>query len=215
MKESITRSMEGLHEQRTLELVKIAAYKGFHPMEILEWLEAGMEKVGNLYEISEYFIADLIFAGIIFQEVLDLEEFQALYQEEENQREDKGKILTASIKTDFHNIGKKLFGSFSSAAGFDVMDIGEDVEASKIVEMVREYNPDIVGLSGMHTSSLNEMKLVVEALKKADLRDQVKVIIGGGCITDDVSHDFVGADYATKNIAKAVRVCEQWMVEKT
>jgi len=215
MKESIIRSMEGLHEQRTLELVKIAAYKGFRPMDILEWLEAGMEKVGELYEKSEYFIADLIFAGIIFQEVLDLDEFQALYQECEDDCKGQGKMITASIKTDFHNIGKKLFGSFSSAAGFDVLDIGEDVDAAKIVEMVQKHQPDIIGLSGMHTSALKEMKLVSEALEEAGLRDKVKIIVGGGCITDDVDHHDAGADFATKNIAKAVRVCEKWMMEKS
>ena len=74
MKESIVRSVEGLYEQRTLELVKIAVRKGFTPLQILDWLRIGMERVGDHYEKCDYFIADLIFAGIIFQEVMDLDE---------------------------------------------------------------------------------------------------------------------------------------------
>ncbi len=214
MKESIIRSMEGLHEQRTLELVKIAAYKGFRPMEILEWLEVGMEKVGNLYEESEYFIADLIFAGIIFQEVLELEEFQALYNECEDECKGKGKMLIATIKSDLHNIGKKLFGSFASAAGFEVKDLGEDVAASKIVEAVKDYKPDIIGLSGMHATTLKEIKLVSEALREAELRDTVKIVVGGSCVVEGFDRHSVEADYATKNIAEALRVCEKWIMEK-
>lgn len=106
MKESIVRSVEGLYEQRTLELVKIAVRKGFTPLQILDWLRIGMERVGDHYEKCDYFIADLIFAGIIFQEVMDLDELKALYAMPAVPR--TGKIVVASVYGDCHDIGKNI-----------------------------------------------------------------------------------------------------------
>lgn len=212
MKESIVRSVEGLYEQRTLELVKIAVRKGFTPLQILDWLRIGMERVGDHYEKCDYFIADLIFAGIIFQEVMDLDELKALYAMPAVPR--MGKIVVASVYGDCHDIGKNIFASFATTAGFEVIDIGIDVPSSTILEKVQEHKPDIIGLSGMQQETTIEMKKITDGLEDLGIRDQIRVMIGGACVNDGVTHLSVGADYGTKDVTRAVEICKQWIQEK-
>ncbi|MDO4289184.1 MAG: cobalamin-dependent protein [Eubacterium sp.] len=212
MKESIVRSVEGLYEQRTLELVKIAIHKGFTPLQILDWLRIGMERVGVHYEKSDYFIADLIFAGIIFQEVIALDEFQAISPVVSQQS--KGKLLIASVYGDCHEIGKNIFGSFAKTAGFDVIDLGIDVPAQDIVNKAAAIMPDVIGLSGMQQETIEEMKKVVDGLTALGIRDKIRIIIGGAFIEDGKTHLAIGADYATQDVTKAVEICTQWIQEK-
>lgn len=212
MKESILRSVEGLYEERTLELVKIAVHKGFTPLQILDWIRLGMERVGTHYEKGDYFIADLIFAGIIFQEVMELEEFQTLYTRKRDSA--LGCIMVASVYGDCHNIGKNLFASFAKAEGFDIIDLGTDVPSETIVAKVLEHRPDILGLSGMQNDTLSEMRKVTGLIEQRGLDRQLHIIIGGACIEDNVTHLSVGADYSTKDVKHAVEVCKKWIQEK-
>lgn len=212
MKESIVRSVEGLYEQRTLELVRIAIRKGFTPLQILDWLRIGMERVGVHYEKSDYFIADLIFAGIIFQEVIELDEFQAITPAVK--ASNKGTLLIASVYGDCHEIGKNIFGSFARTAGFKVIDLGIDVPSQDIVNKAAAVMPDIIGLSGMQQETISEMKKVIDGLTSQGIRDQIRVIIGGACIEDGKTHLSIGADYATRDVTQAVEICTQWIQEK-
>ncbi|MEG0509509.1 MAG: cobalamin-dependent protein [Eubacterium sp.] len=212
MKESIVRSIEGLYEQRTLELVKIAIRKGFPPVDILEWLQAGMERVGDHYEKCDYFIADLIFAGIIFQEVMGLDEFKVVNSAPNTPQ--IGKIVTASVYGDCHDIGKNIFASFAMTAGFEVTDLGVDVPTENIINKVMHLKPDIIGLSGMQQDTILEMKRIINGLLDLGVRNQFHIIIGGACIDDGITHLSVGADYATKDVTKAVEICKHWIQEK-
>ena len=212
MKESIVRSVEGLYEQRTLELVKIAIRKGFTPLQILDWLRIGMERVGVHYEKSDYFIADLIFAGIIFQEVIELDEFQAISPIHNNQN--NGRLMIASVYGDCHEIGKNIFGSFARTAGFDVIDLGIDVPTKTILNNAAAIMPDIIGLSGMQQETILEMQDVIDGLTELGIRDKIRVIVGGACINENSTHLEIGADYATRDVSKAVEICTQWIQEK-
>ena len=212
MKESILRSDEGLYEERTIALVKIAIHKGFEPLQILDWLRLGMERVGTHYETGDYFIADLIFAGIIFQEVMDLDEFRLLY--EVPHQHHIGRLMVASVHGDCHDIGKNIFASFAKAAGFEIVDLGTDVPKEVIVSQVAEKHPDVLGLSGMQSETLYEMRLVADALSDAGLREGLHIIIGGACIDDGVSHLSTRADYSTRDVKRAVEICKDWIQEK-
>lgn len=211
MKESIVRSVEGLYEQRTLELVKIAIRKGFTPVQILEWLQIGMERVGDHYEKCDYFIADLIFAGIIFQEVMSLDEFKMHASPDSPQI---GKLLVASVYGDCHDIGKNIFSSFASTAGFYVTDLGVDIPSETIINKIIHLKPDIIGLSGMQQDTITEMKNIIDGLVELGIRDRFRIIVGGACIDDGVTHLSIGADYATKDVTKAIEICKHWIQEK-
>ncbi|MDI3535628.1 MAG: hypothetical protein PWP16_357 [Eubacteriaceae bacterium] len=212
MKQSIVRSIEGLYEDRTLELVRIAIRKGFKPIDIFNWLQVGMERVGKLYETSDYFIADLIFAGIIFQEAMELEELVAF----NNAAPEKtiGKMLLLSVFGDCHDIGKNIFGSFSRTAGFEIIDIGTDVPMETVVDAAEKNKPDIIALSGMQQETLYEMRAIVCELINRGIRDDFKIIIGGAVI-DEKAGQIVGADFATKDVTLGVDKCKLWMLEKS
>jgi len=161
-----------------------------------------MAIVGDRFEKGEYFVGDLIFAGELLTESIDL--LKPVLGS--NQSERVGKIVLATVRGDLHDIGKNIFKTMAEAAGFQVIDLGIDQSEEMIVEKIRDENPDILGMSGILTLSLKSMKDTVEALKSAGLRDSVKIIIGGNPVTKEASDD-IGADAFTTNAAAGVKIC--------
>ncbi len=121
-----------------------------------------------------------------------------------------GTILVGTVSGDLHDIGKNIFKSMSEAAGFEVYDLGVDQLASTFVEKVKELKPDIVGLSGILTLALDSMKVTVDSLKEAGLRDSVKIIIGGNPVNRETCLK-IGADTFTTNAAEGVKICQGWV----
>jgi 5-methyltetrahydrofolate--homocysteine methyltransferase len=105
----------------------------------------------------------------------------------------KGKFLIATVKGDIHDIGKNIVAILLKGAGYEVNDMGTDVPTEKIVEVVKEYKPDFIGLSALLTTTMVVMREIIEALKENNLRDKVKVLIGGAAVSDEYAHE-IGAD---------------------
>ncbi len=167
----------------------------------------GMEKVGDYFEEGEYFVGDLIYAADILK--CGMEILKPCIGAEGSAK--IGKLVIGSAPGDLHDIGKNIFSSMMEAAGFDVYDLGVDVAPEKYVEKVKEIKPDIVGISGLLTLSLETMGDVVRALKEAGLRDNVKVMIGGNPVSEAVQLR-VGADAHSTNAATGVKQCKEWVV---
>lgn len=167
----------------------------------------GMEIVGNYFEEGEYFVGDLIYAADILK--CGMEVLKPCIGAEGSAK--IGKLVIGSAPGDLHDIGKNIFISMMEAAGFEVFDLGVDVAPEKFVEKVKEVNPDIVGISGLLTLSLDTMGDVISALKDAGLRDGVKVMIGGNPVSEAVRAR-VGADAHSTNAAKGVKQCKEWVV---
>ena len=161
--------------------------------------------MGNLFEEGEYFVGDLIYAGELMQDAVQI---LKPYLAGENSNT-VGRMLFCTVKDDLHDIGKNIVRSLLEASGMEVVDLGVDVPAEKIVQTVRDQNIKIVALSGVLTLAINSMKATVEALKAAGLRDEVKVIIGGAPVTQE-ANEIVGADAWTKNPQETVRICTEW-----
>ena len=179
-----------------------------NPEDALKAMQAcqqGMEIVGSLFEEGEYFVGDLIYAGELMQDAVQiLKPYLA-----GEQSDAVGRMLFCTVKDDLHDIGKNIVRSLLEASGMEVVDLGVDVPAEKIVQTVKEQNLKIVALSGVLTLAINSMKATVDALKAAGLRDEVKVIIGGAPVTQE-ANDIVGADAWTKNPQETVRICTEW-----
>lgn len=167
----------------------------------------GMEKVGDYFEEGEYFVGDLIYAADILNCGMELLK-PCIGADGANTI---GKLVIGSAPGDLHDIGKNIFISMMEAAGFEVFDLGVDVAPEKFVEKVKEVKPDIVGISGLLTLSLDTMGDVVNALKEAGLRDSVKVMIGGNPVSEAVQLR-VGADAHSNNAATGVKQCKEWVV---
>jgi corrinoid protein of di/trimethylamine methyltransferase len=178
----------------------IPAYKA-----IIEGMAKGMEIVGQKYEDGEYFLAELVTAGETMKEGMAVLEPHL----KAGDIKSAGKIVIGTVRGDLHDIGKNIIVTLLKAANFDVIDLGVDVSAEQFVEAVYEHSPDIVAMSALLTSTMIEMKNIIEELEKTGLRDKVKIIIGGAPITHEYAEE-IGADAAAKDAVEGVRICNGW-----
>jgi len=121
-----------------------------------------------------------------------------------------GKVLIGTVKGDLHDIGKNLVVMMIEGGGFDVIDLGIDVPASRFVEAVKEHRPQVVGMSALLTTTMVEMKKTIQALEEAGQKDRVKIIVGGAPVTEDFAKD-IGADGYAPDAAVAVDVVRSWI----
>lgn len=121
-----------------------------------------------------------------------------------------GKVLIGTVKGDLHDIGKNLVVMMIEGGGFDVIDLGIDVPASRFVEAVKEHRPQVVGMSALLTTTMMEMKKTIQALEEAGQKDRVKIIVGGAPVTEDFAKD-IGADGYAPDAAVAVDVVRSWI----
>ena len=168
--------------------------------------QAGMAIVGDLFEQGEYFVGDLIFAGELLTNAIDVLKPVLGNTEAAN----VGSIVLGTVSGDLHDIGKNIFKSMAEAAGFVVYDLGIDQPAGAFVDKIKEVKPVIVGMSGVLTLALEAMKETVDALKEAGVRGDVKVIIGGNPVTKEACEQ-IGADAFTTNAAEGVKICQGWV----
>jgi 5-methyltetrahydrofolate--homocysteine methyltransferase len=196
-----------LEDEKVLELVKNQLNEGRNPAVILDDLKQGMDIVGERFSNNEYFLVELVMSADVFSSALEILEPKLLEDQDETE---KGKIVIGTVKGDIHYIGKNLVVAFLKANGYEVHDMGEDVPPEKFVEKIKETGATILALSGLITITHDVMRETVEALKKAGIRDQVKVIIGGGD-TDQHVVDFTGADAFGKDALSAVTLVRKFL----
>ena len=161
----------------------------------------GMDEVGELFSTGEYFLPDLILGGEAMKAALAVLEpaLKAAGQE----RAVLGHVVLGTVKSDIHEIGKSLVGTMLSANGFEVYDLGIDIESAEFVAKAREYKADIVALSALLTTTMLHQREVIEHLAEAGLRDQVKVMVGGSPVTRGWA-DQIGAEGFAEDAATAV-----------
>lgn len=208
LREKIIDAVEQLEEETVLSLSEQALQNGMEPLELLETINEGMHRVGKLYENKVYFIADLIMAGIIFKEVLELDRMKNQFTKK--MQKQLGKVVLGTVRGDLHDIGKDIFRGMMETNLFEVIDLGVDVPKETFVKKVVELKPDILALSGVLTYTTDSMKEVVEALKEAGVREEVKVIIGGSHLTRETCV-FIGADGYANDASSGVRQCVKWI----
>ncbi|MEM1566023.1 MAG: corrinoid protein [Candidatus Bathyarchaeia archaeon] len=206
--EDLINAVADLKEEEALKLVKEMLDAGEDPFKIMEYVRKGMEIVGNRFANSEYFISDLIYAGEILKAITALIKPKLIAKEAQAKK--LGKVVIGTVAGDIHDIGLDIVAFMLEINGFEVYNLGVDVPPEKFVEKIKETGAPIVGLSGFLTIAFDSMKQTVEAIKKAGLRDKVKIMIGGGQITEEV-RQYVGADAYGKDAMEAVALAKKWM----
>jgi len=200
--------IDGDDDEATV-LAQQALEEGVDPLEAInKGYTAGMDVVGELYTTGDYFLPDLILGGEAMKAALAA--LEPALKASGQVREVLGIVVLGSVKGDIHEIGKSLVGSMLSANGFEVYDLGIDIEADEFVTKAREYNADIVALSALLTTTMLHQRDVIELLAEAGFRDQVKVMVGGSPVTQGWA-DQIGADGFAEDAAGAVVVAKKLM----
>jgi 5-methyltetrahydrofolate--homocysteine methyltransferase len=192
-----------------VELTETALSNNIPPESIItEALTPGMTIVGEKFSKKEYFIPDMLASADAVGAAMDL--LKPLL--EKANVEIKGKIVIATVKGDIHDIGKNIVAILLKGAGYEVIDVGIDVPEDKIISVVREEKPDFLGLSAMLTTTMTEMKTVIEALKDNNLREKVKVLIGGAAVSEEYAKE-IGADAFCADGFQAIEVLDGFKIK--
>jgi len=198
--------MEGNADQAAKE-TEAALAAGLPPSDILnKGCIAAMGEVGRLFEEGEMFVPEMLIAARAMQAAMNiLKPYLA-----EGEVVSAGKIVLGTVSGDLHDIGKNLVGMMMEGAGFEIIDLGNDVSPDAFVNAVRENEADLVGMSALLTTTMPSMKATIEALTEAGLRDKVKVMIGGAPITQNYANE-IGADGFAPDASSATRKAKALM----
>jgi len=180
---------------------------GVDPLKaVTEALSPAMGIIGGKFQSGEYYLPELIVAGDVMKEGMKI---IGPYLRGKS-KEPGQKLVIAAVEGDNHDIGKNIVGTLLSARGFEIIDLGVDVPARKIVGAIKEHRPVLLGLSALLTVTMPKMGEVIQALKEEGLRDSVKVIIGGTSVTPEFARR-IGADHSSTDAADGVEKCVQWV----
>jgi 5-methyltetrahydrofolate--homocysteine methyltransferase len=207
MAKDLVKTLADLKEKEALKIVEDRLVAGEDPLKIMEDARRAVEIVGKRFSDGEYFIPDLVYSGEILKAITDRVKPKVTKKAEVKRL---GKVIVGTVAGDIHDIGKDIVVFMLDVNGFEVFDLGIDVPAQKFVDKIKETNSKVVGLSGFLTLAFDSMKETVEAIKKAGLRDKVKIMIGGGQIDEQV-RSFSGADAYGKDAMAAVTLAKGWI----
>jgi len=207
MAKDLVKTLSDLKEKEALKIVEDRLKAGEDPLKILDDARKAVEIVGKRFSDGEYFIPDLVYSGEILKGVTDMVK-PKITKAAATKR--VGKVIIGTVAGDIHDIGKDIVVFMLDVNGFEVTDLGIDVAAQKFVDAIKNTGSKVVALSGFLTLAFQSMKDTVDAIKKAGLRDKVKIMIGGGQIDEQVK-SFTGADAYGKDAMEGVKLAKGWI----
>lgn len=207
MSDKLVDAMSNMKEQEALEITQALLDDGKNPMDILDASSKAMEIVGERFEAGEYFLPELMMAGEMLKQISEM--VKPKIKGDVNSKK-RGKVLIGTVRGDIHDIGKDIVIFLLDVNGFEVRDLGIDVPPEKFVEEIRGFQPRVVGMSGLLTLAYDGMKDTVRAIEEAGLRDGVKIMIGGGQMTEKVK-EYAGADAYGKDAMEGVALAKNWI----
>lgn len=190
---------------KVTELTQQAIGDGLAASDILrEGLIAAMDEVGERFECGDFYIPELLTAARAMKASVEILKPHLV----EAHVEPVAKAVLGTVAGDLHDIGKNLVGMMLEGAGFQIVDLGIDVQPAAFVDAVKTERPDVLGLSALLTTTMRNMKSTIEALDEAGLRQRVRVIVGGAPITEEFANQ-IGADGFAPDAGRAVHVAKQ------
>lgn len=195
-----------LERDEVLEYLRKEIQKGTDPLEIVDQLSQGLKIVGDLYDKREYFLAELIAAGDIFQEAF--QEIKPILEKKNLKTQSKGKIVIGTVQGDIHDIGKTIVATLLVSSGYYVEDLGVDVPPEKFMEAIKKTDAEVLAMSALLTVAIESAKETIQLLEKNNLRNKVKIIVGGAAFNEDIAKK-IGADAYGKDALDAIKFCEK------
>ena len=209
MLQDLIDAMVEMKEQEALEIAKELIASGEDPLKILNSCSEAMETVGKRFETGEYFLPQLILAGEILRQISEMLKPKLKDKGTSVSSKPLGKVLMGTVKGDIHDIGKDIVTFMLQVNGFHVLDLGIDVPNAKFVQSIKDFQPQVVGMSCLLTLAFESMKETVEAIENAGLRHKVKIMVGGGQVSEMV-REYANADAYGEDAMAAVRLAKTW-----
>lgn len=200
-----------LKKDEIIETVKARVEGGEDPIAILEDARCGMTAVGDHYQEGKLYLAEMLLAAEIFKQAVAI---LNPYLARSRPPEPRGKVVIATLKGDIHDLGKNILKTLLESQGFEVHDLGVDVDPLILVDTVKEVEPHFVGFSALITAAFDNMRKAKEMLEKEGLRDKFKFMVGGG-VTNSMLKDYLGADFQTTDAMEGVAYCLKIMEENS
>jgi corrinoid protein of di/trimethylamine methyltransferase len=189
--ENLVEAIRAYNSKEAESSAQKAMDEGVDPLAALDAVSGVMKDIGDRFEAEELWLPDLIGAADAAQAALAVIETKIV--ESGQQPERLGIVVLGTVSGDIHNIGKTMVGALLTAHGFKVVDIGTNVTSTQFIQAVKDNDANILALSALLTTTAVEQAKVIETLKEEGLRDQVKVMVGGGAITPEFAEE-IGAD---------------------
>ena len=183
------------------ELVKEAIKRDISGREVIDALSEAMVTVGEKYDSGEYLIPDMLAGAESVGTAMDIIEPYLIHSDVKS----KGTFVVATVEGDLHDIGKNIVATLLKGAGYDVKDLGAGISGEKIVEAIKEYDAEFVGLSALLTTTMIKMASVIELMASEGLRSKVKVLIGGAPTSPDFAKK-IGADAHCRDAFEAIDI---------
>jgi 5-methyltetrahydrofolate--homocysteine methyltransferase len=207
--ETLVNAIVAIDENATIQAIDAMISANVNTVQIIKYCSKAMDILGQQFQSKEIFLAELIMAGELLKNIMAKLGFSEKSQQN-NDNNNLGTIVLGTVQGDIHDIGKNIVKSFLQSANFRVIDLGVDVAPEKFIDAINTYNAPIVALSGLLTLVYDSMKKTIEAINQAGLRDQVKIMIGGGQI-DQTICDYAQADGYGVDAITAQTLARKWM----
>jgi len=211
MSKTLIDAITDMREQDALKIADEMLASGTDPMAVLDACREAMAIIGQRYEEGVYFLPELLLAGEMLGQISD--KIKPHLQARAGVQKKLGRVVIGTVKGDIHDIGKNIVTFMLDVNGFEVRDLGVDVPPHKFVEAIRDFAPQVVGLSGFLTLTFDAMKETVEAITAAGLRDKVKIMIGGGQVNEQIQK-YAGADAYGRDAVAGVSLAKKWIGAK-
>lgn len=208
---AMTQSIIDGEAEDAAELARQALAQGIDPLAAInQGYVPGVQHIGSEFSCGNAFLPELVMAGEAMKAAIAVLEPEMARRGVERTLE--GRVVLGTVRGDIHEIGKTLVGTLLSAHGFEVYDLGVDVEVSRFVEKAREVNADLVGLSALLTTTMVVQRQVIQALAEAGLRPGVQVMVGGAPVTRQWATE-IGADGYAEDATGAVHLARELMAK--
>jgi corrinoid protein of di/trimethylamine methyltransferase len=207
--ESISKAVIDGETDDAIEATQAALEANVDPLSILNTgLMDGADEVGKRFERGEYFLPELMMTGRALKGAMEVVKPALLEKYSDSDSKVKGKVVSATVHTDIHDIGKNIVSSMLTAAGFEVTDMGVDVPIKSIIDKAEEIEAKIICLSALLTTSMPFMKDLIQLLEARGIRQKYVVLVGGASVTESWAKH-IGADGTARNAADAVKLARE------
>ena len=204
--EDLKKTIIEYDSEKAIVLAKKALEEKIEPIKALDAMTEAIKQVGDGFGKGELWLPDLVGAADAMSSAIPIIEEEI--KRTGAKRASLGKVVIGTVFGDIHSIGKTMVCTLLIAEGFEVYDLGINIKAEEFLEAIKKYNADVLAMSALMTMTTSEQKKVIESLKKENLRDKIKIMVGGGAITEEFARD-IGADGYDPTAPGAVKVARE------